>query len=165
MKKVSAQLFKRNDVMKHRAGLTIIELLIGVSLLALVTGGVLGLFVIIQQYFQDGVITADVQAEARLVAEKMIRPIRHGKSYTISDDGNNLTLTRYDDTIDVFKFENGEFKRNDNVIGTNIVQIPDKVVFQSTEDKRVAINFGVKRQGVFRGYKEIHIETEMKIRN
>lgn len=158
-------------------GFTIIETLIGITLLAVILGGILSVFIVVQQYFKDGVALVNSQATARIVAEKMIRPIRHGESFEVSDGGNKLEVTGYDGLPDVFTFVKatgdltGVLKRNDNTIASNIVEIydegtlPIEIFKEVVPDKLVAVNFGVKNEGVVGHFKEVHISTEMKLRN
>lgn len=149
-------------------GFTILESLIGITLLAVIMGSILGAFIVIQRYFKDGIALASSQAAARIVIEKIVRPeIREGSSFSITDGGDTLTVTKYDNSIDIFKFVDNRIKKNGNIIGTNIVSIPDKDIFENVagNNKLVSINFGVMNKGEFGGNKEVHISTEMKLRN
>ena len=164
--------------MKTR-GFTIIETLIGVTLLGIIMGGVLSITVIVNKYFQDGVALSKSQAMARVAIEEMIRPMRHGESFVISADGNTLTLTKYDDTIDVFNFNNGDgddstfkdnmFLKNDIIIASNVTKIPENNIFQQGDitgtDNMIVINFGIRNEGLEGEYKEVRISTDVKLRN
>lgn len=154
-------------------GFTIIETLIGITLLAVILGGILGVFIVVQQYFKDGVALINSQATARILIEKMMRPIRHGESFVVSNGGDTLTLTKYNDSIDVFTFveADSELKKNGNTIAADIVKIydengsPIEVFKEVVPDELVAVNFGVKNEGRVGQYKEVHISTEVNLRN
>lgn len=162
---------------KNIFGFTIIEILIGIVLLAIVTSGILGLLIVVQRYFKNGFAMASSQATARLIIEKIVRPdLREGMNFAVSNGGNTLTITESDSSVNVFTFNNGDgsdatysdntIKKNGNVIGTNIVRIPGKDVFQELEANELAeINFGVKNEGLTGHYREVHICTEIKLRN
>lgn len=165
-------------------GMTIIETLIGITLLVIITGSILGLYIVVQQYFKDCVALVKSQATARIVIEKMVRPsIREGSSFSPPPpDGNTVSLTGYNGNTITFTFYNGPdgndstfedniIKKTENeietTIGTNIVKIPGRDIFEevSGSDKLVAINFGVKNEGVAGHYKEVYIFTQIKLRN
>ena len=154
-----------------KRGFTIIEILISTSILAVVTGSILGAFMVMQRCFYDGIAMAKSQAAARVVIEKMVCPIRHGKSFNISDDGDKLTLTKYDGTEIAFVFGNDKIEESiddsDPIrVWKNIVKIPNEDVFQElAANERVGINFGVKNEGIVGNFKEVHISTEVKLRN
>lgn len=166
-------------------GMTIIETIIGITLLAIIVGGILGTFAVIQLFFKDGIALVNAQATARIVTEKVMRPIRNGKSFTVSADGNTLTLTKYDGTVVTFIFSNGDgsddtstdnvIKKTENGVTTaiaNIVKIPkadgtgNENIFSTIVADRVAgIKFGVRREGRNGRYKELRIDTCVKLRN
>lgn len=151
----------------NKKGLTIIETLIGISFLAVIVGSILGIFIIAQRYFHDGIAMANSQATARIVIEKIVRPdVREGSSFSISSDGNTLTVTKYDGTISVFNFQDNNIRKNGNVIGNNIIKIEDEDIFEKKqENELVGIKFGVKNEGVYGHFQEVHIETQIKLRN
>lgn len=147
-------------------GMTIIEVLIGITFLAVIMGSILGTFIVVQRHFKDGIAMAKSQATARIVIERMVRPIRHGESFSVSSNGNTLTLTEYGGLVDIFSFEDNKIKQNGNTIGINIYEIPGENIFQnSSDDELIGINFAVKNQGMLDQDKEIRISTEMKLRN
>lgn len=160
-------------------GLTIIETLIGISLLALIVGGILGLLVVVQTYFKDGISLINAQAGARIVIEKMVRPARAGTGFSVSGDGNTFTLENNNGAPNtIYDFYNGDgndatfddntIRKNGNSIGINIVKISGIPIFQiipDTENKVLGINFGVKYEGIAGHYEEVHIVTEVKLRN
>lgn len=158
---------------KNIFGFTIIEILIGIVLLAIVMSGILGLLIVVQRYFKNGLAMASSQATARLVIEKIVRPdLREGMNFAVSNGGNKLTINE----DDYFTFDNGDgndatyndntIKKNGNVIGTNIVKVPGKDVFQELVANELAgINFGVKNEGLTGHYREVRICTEIKLRN
>lgn len=74
-------------------GLTIIESLIGITLVAAVVGGILGVLIIVQIYFRNVMALGDAQAVARIVTERLVRPLRHGTDFDILDDGDRLSAT------------------------------------------------------------------------
>jgi hypothetical protein len=153
---------------KKIKGMTSVEMLIGFSLLIIVTSGILGLFIVIQQYFKDGIALINAQGSANIVIEKFTRPVRHAKSFAVSDEGDTLTLVMYDDSVDVFEFceEDGTLEKNGNIIGANIVRISDKDIFQELKaNELIGLNFGLRNQGVLANDKEVQIETEIKLRN
>ena len=161
---------------KITGGMTIIETLIGVSLLAIVLGGIFGALIVIRRYAGDGIAMAKSQAIARIVIEKMARPIRHGESFIVSDGGDTLTLTRYDGTLDTFTFTDNTLEQNENPIGTSIYRIPEGdetiPIFKLSDDlgedvseKLIEINFLVRNRGVSNQYQEVRISTVMKLRN
>lgn len=158
---------------KFNIGMTILEALIGITFLAVIVGSILGIFIVVQRYFHDGIAMANSQATARIVIEKIVRPdVREGSSFSISDSGNTLTLN----TGDFFTFDNGDgddttfsdntIIKNGNVIGNNIIRTGDKDIFEQIEENElVGINFGVRNEGIPGHYKEVHISTEIKLRN
>lgn len=150
-----------------RNAFTIIEILIGVTLLAVVIGGILGILIVAQRYFKDGVALMDSMATARTVIEKIVRPtVREGSSFTVTDNGDTLTVTSYDSSVNTFTFSDNAIKKNGNIISANIVKITGKDIFQQiAENELVGINFGVKNEGVAGHFKEVDICTEIKLRN
>lgn len=163
-------------------GFTIFELIVVIALLALVLGSISGAFMVVQRYFKDGIALAKSQATARVVIEEMVRPIRHGSRFEILSEGNGLKVVMTGTAEDefgsevTFTFDNGDgidttfednkILMNDNIIGKNIIKIPGENIFQQLEaDERVGVNFGVRNKGLVGFYKEVHICTEMKLRN
>lgn len=153
---------------------TILETLIGVALLAVIVGSLLGIFVMVKQYFEDGIAMANSQATARMVIEKIVRPyVREGKDFSVINNGDGLEVTNYESTIlnpiiDTFTYvdEDNKLEKNDNVIGLNIVKIPGMNIFQEVEeDERVRIYFAVRNEGIYGGDKEVRISTEIQLRN
>lgn len=151
----------------NKEGLTIIETLIGITFLALIVCTTLGLFIVAQIYFHDGIAMAKSQATARIVIEKMVRPdVREGSSFSITDGGDTLNLIKYDGTQVTFRYLDNSIRKNDSIIGSNIVKIPGTDVFQEIVDNELLrINFGVKNKGISGHYKEVHISTDIKLRN
>lgn len=151
----------------NKKGLTIIETLIGITFLAVIVGSILGIFIIVQTYFHDGIAMAKSQATARIVIEKIVRPdVREGSSFSISDGGDTLNLTKYDGTNVTFGYLDNTIQENGNTIGINIVKIPGEDVFEEiVDDELVGINFGVKNEGVSGHFKEVQISTEINLRN
>ena len=151
---------------------TIIEILISTSILAVVTGSILGVFTVAQHCFYDGIAMAKSQATARIVIEKIARSVRHGSGFAILSDGDELSVpmtgsaaAKFGNPV-IFKFEDNELKENGSTIGTNIVKLPNEDVFQElAENERVGINFGVKNEGLVGNFKEVYISTAMKLRN
>lgn len=162
--------------MKKR-GFTIIEILIGITLLAAIVGGILGAFIVIQYYFKNGIAMADSEATARAVIEEIIRPeIREARAFTLSAAGNTLSVTSYDSSVNIFSFNNGDgsdttyadntLQKNGNIIASKIVKILGQNIFEQIEEnERVGINFGVRNEGVSGTFKEVHINTQIKLRN
>lgn len=158
-------------------GFTIIEILIGITLLAVVVGSILGIFIVVQRYFKDGVALTVSMATARTVIEKIVRPsVREGSGFSVTDNGNTLTVTGYDSSVNTFTFNNGDgndatytdntIKKNGTIISANIVKITGKDIFEElTANELVGINYGVKNEGVAGHYKEVQISTEIKLRN
>lgn len=156
-------------------GFSILETLIGVALLAVIVGSLLGILIMVRQYFEDGLAMAESQATARRVIEKIVRPyVREAKDFSVINGGDGLEVTNYNSTIidpiiDTFTYvdEDNTLELNGSVIGLNIVTIPGAAVFQEIEeDERVAINFGVRNQGEFGDIdKEVRISTEIQLRN
>lgn len=159
---------------------TILETLIGVSLLAVIVAGILGILVVVMQYFVDGLAMATSQATARMAIERIVRPyVREGMSFDVpvENNGDVLIVTNYESAVDTFTFvdDDGDeetfldnrLERNGSIIGLNIVKIPGTPVFQEIEEnERVAINFGVRNQGKFGNInKEVRISTEIQLRN
>jgi len=152
-------------------GFTVIEAIIGITLLAIIVGGILGAFVLIKEYFEDGSALAKSQATARIVAEKIIRTVRAGRSFIVSEDGNTLTLLNYDGSTDVFQFEaDNTISRNGNTFGTDIYQISNSVgsldIFEEVEaNKLIKINFEVRNSGVLKANRTVRISTDARLRN
>lgn len=163
--------------MRKMLGFTTIELLIGITLLAIVTGGILGLLVTVQHFFKDAKALVDSHAVARTVVEEMTRwDVREGKSFVVSLDGNTLTLTKYDGTNVIFGFNNGDgsddtfsdntIQKDGITIGKNIIKIPDKPIFEGlTANELIAINFGVRNKGMGDRNNDVHISTAVGLRN
>jgi Tfp pilus assembly protein PilV len=153
--------------MKKKRGLTTIETLIGVTLLAAIVGGILGIFVLLKEYFDDGTALSRSQATARLLTEKMMRPVRYGKTFNVSVDGNTLTLVGYGGVVDTFQYNvDNTISKNGNTIGTNIYKIAGVNLFQQIEvNKLLKVNFEVKNLGVFSSYRTVRIDTDIRLRN
>lgn len=159
------------------SGFTIIEALIGITLLAVIVGSILGIFIVVQRYFKDGVALTDSMATARTVIERIVRPsVREGSGFSVSDNGNTLTVTGYDSSVNTFTFNNGDgndatfgnntIEKNGTTISANIVKIAGENVFeQITANELVGINYGVRNEGIAGHFKEVHISTEIKLRN
>jgi len=160
-------------------GLTIVETIIGITLLAVIVGSILGVFEVIHRYFKNGIALINAQSEARMVVEKMARPvIREGRSFGPPPaNGNTLTITRYNGASITYTFNNGDgsdatfadntIKESGNTIGTHIVKIPGVDVFETVagSSKLVAVNFGIKYEGISGEYKEVRVRTVLKLRN
>jgi Tfp pilus assembly protein PilV len=153
-------------------GFTIIEILIGLSLLIVVVGAIFGVSMLIKEYFEDGVALARSQETARTLIEKMIRPVRAGRSFTVSTNGETFTLVNYDGSTDVFQFEsNNTISENGDTIGANIYQITDSggalvdVFTQDEANKLVKINFEIRNPGVLTVDRIVRISTEARLRN
>lgn len=172
--------FFSNHNIAKKTGFSIVETLIGITMLVLVVGGIIGIIIIVEHFFKNGLALASSQATARILVEEMIRPIRHGKSFTVSSTAHMLTLTQYDGSINVFTFDNGDgddvtytdntIQKDGNIIATNIVKKEDSgslidIFHLKSADKLVEINFGVKNEGSSGKYKIIYISTQARLRN
>lgn len=162
---------------KYSNGFTIVEILMGIILTGAIVGGILGTFIVIQHYYVNGIAMADSEATARAVIEEIIRPeIREGRAFMITTIGNLLTVTSYDSSINNYLFNNGDgidatfgdntLQKNGTIIGSNIVKIPGQNIFEQVEEnERIGINFGVRNEGTSGTFKEVHINTQIKLRN
>lgn len=146
---------------------TVIETLIGITFLAVIVGGILGLFMVVQKYFKDGIALAISDATARISIEKIVRPdVREGREFTITDAGDTLNLVKYDGTNVTFRYTENTLQRNGNTIGANIVKITGSDVFEEiVNDELIGINFGVRNEGISGHFHETHIVTQIKLRN
>ncbi len=147
-------------------GVTLIELIITVSILAITIGAITGTFLTIQYQFNNSLALVKSQATGRVVIEKLVRVLRHGQAFSVSQGGAAIEVTKDDGSVETFIFADNEITQNGNSIGENIYEIPGEDVFQDlTADELVGVRFAVINQGVFNQDRRIHISTEMKLRN
>lgn len=164
---------------KMNRGVTLVELIVAVSLLVLVCGIAMAALLLIQRLNRDGAALARSQATARIVVAKVVRSLRHGQSFSIPSSGDQLTITKYDDSTVTFTFDNGDgnddsfidnvIREDGMIIGRRVVKLPGQNIFTAdpldSYNNTVAVNFGARNAGTVGDVKEVRISTKACMRN
>lgn len=151
---------------KCSLGFAIIELLIGLLILATVLGAILGTFNVINRFYKDGIALVNSQGVARLAIESISRSLRHGQSFTVTPGGTTLTVTKYDGSVDTFVYAANSLQKNGNTIAHNVYGISGNNIFEAVvANQLIGINFAVRNEGMFDCDKEVRINTQISLRN
>ena len=89
-------------------GVTLIELIITVSILAITIGAITGTFLTIQYQFNNSLALVKSQATGRVVIEKLVRVLRHGQAFSVSQGGAAIEVTKDDGSVETFIFADNE---------------------------------------------------------
>jgi prepilin-type N-terminal cleavage/methylation domain-containing protein len=125
----------------RRRGLTLIELLIGLSLLAMVTG----VFLSFLGRYQMSAVMVDGDLEgyqnSRVVLNWLVRDIRNSKGFLLSSGGQRLALYQAKGDI-VYEFKGGRILRNSSPV--SVEESFERVRFFSSGSGMVGIEAGIK---------------------
>lgn len=161
--------------LKTESGFTLMELLIVISITALIVTTIMGLFF---RSLRSGAKTetiVKVEENAQYVTAVLERFIRNAKEVSsvgglpCPNTGSSLTVLSWDGGSTTFSLSGGRIASNSSPISASVVTIQNLVFecirTEGTPDQ-VAIDFDITRSDVGSGFTTAtHVETKVGLRN
>lgn len=164
----------------NQSGFTLIELLVASIITLFVFSSVISTYVMIQKFWRGGSTQIELQRDARIAMDKIVRKVRNGLQAQVLNSGNTLQLrldpnktqTQTDDVWCQYDFSQNKIiftpdisaPAGYTVILNNAYKDNNRAVF-SVNGKNVTVVFGTKNDSGLIGYKASYMESSGTLRN
>ncbi len=165
---------------KNNSGYTLIELLVASMISIFVFSSVISTYVMIQKFWRGGSTQIELQRDARIAMDKIVRKVRSGLEATVLNSGDTLQLrldpnkteTQTDDIWCQYDFGENKITFTPDisapatytVILNNVYTDNARPIF-AVNGKNVTIVFGAKNAPGQVGYKASYMESSGTLRN
>jgi len=165
---------------KNNFGFTLIEVLVASMVSIFVFSSVISTYIMIQKFWRGGSTQIELQRDARLAVDKIVRKVRGGLEAKVLNNGDTLQLrldpnktqTQTDDIWCQYDFSQNKITltpdisapANSVVILNNAYKDNSRPIF-AVNGKNVTIVFGAKNASGLVGYKASYMESSGTMRN
>lgn len=165
---------------KNNAGYTLIELLVASMISLFVFSSVISTYIMVQRFWRGGSTQIEIQRDARIAMDKIVRKVRSGLEASVLNGGDTLQLrldpnkteTQTDDIWCQYDFADNEITFTPDisspgdytVILHNVYKDNERAVF-TLNGKNVTIVFGAKNASGQIVGKASYMESSGTLRN